>query len=53
MTEQHSSKTPPSELQLTVKCVICGHKWAVKPTPEMPMCPKCCGPVTVVGSKRK
>lgn len=41
-----------SELQLTVKCVICGHKWDVKPGPEMPMCPKCMGPVTVVKAKR-
>lgn len=31
-----------------VKCVICGHRWDVPLlTREMPMCPKCYGPVTV------
>jgi len=41
-----------SELLLTVKCVLCGHTWTVTPTAEMPMCPKCLGPVTVVRAKR-
>lgn len=30
-----------------VKCVICGHRWDAPLGPEMPMCPKCYGPVTV------
>jgi endogenous inhibitor of DNA gyrase (YacG/DUF329 family) len=38
---------------LSVKCVICGHRFEVKPTAEMPMCPKCLGPVTVQKAKAK
>jgi hypothetical protein len=37
-----------------VKCVLCGHRWDVSPVPtEMPMCPKCMGPVTVERSTFK
>jgi hypothetical protein len=34
------------------KCVICGHHFdETAPTSEMPMCPKCMGPVTVEGAE--
>lgn len=36
---------------VTVKCVICGHRWNTPLTREMPMCPKCMGPVTVERAK--
>lgn len=31
---------------INIKCVICGHQWQAPLTSEMPMCPKCMGPVT-------
>ncbi len=34
---------------ILVKCVICQHRWHAPLTSEMPMCPKCLGPVTVTG----
>lgn len=36
-----------------VKCVVCGHKETIPLTPEMPMCPKCFGPVIAVKVVRR
>jgi hypothetical protein len=38
-------------MTVRVKCVICGHRWDMAPRPEMPACPKCMGPVTVIRVK--
>ena len=40
-------------MTVRVKCVICGHRWDVVPASEMPVCPKCMGPVTVIRAERK
>src|ERR1700690_2144863 len=42
----------PREL-VYVKCVICSHKFSAPLTSEMPMCPKCYGPVTVERAETK
>jgi hypothetical protein len=38
---------------IIVKCVLCQHKQTVPLTSEMPMCPRCMGPVVVVGAKAR
>ena len=36
-----------------VKCVLCGHRFSAPLTREMPMCPKCLGPVTVTRAETR
>ncbi len=40
------------EVNIEVKCVICGHRWMTAPTKGMPACILCLGPVTVVKAER-
>lgn len=47
------SNVPKDQMNIEVKCVICGHRWWTAPAKEMPWCILCYGPVTVIKAERK